>query len=436
MMTTAHTGHARVARRGFETWSALLGVLVALAFGTWIYQLTQGLRVTGMRDIVSWGAYIVTFAFFVGLSAGGLIVASAAEVFGVQSLKPLSKLGVLTALASVTCAGLMIIPDLGRPDRILNLVAHPHWVSPLIWDVGIIAVYFVFAAVDLTVLHRRDKAPTGMAKTVRALAYIGLPTAVLLHSITAWIFGLQIARTWWNTALMAPLFVTSAILSGTALVAVAAAAAQWFAHAKVPQQTWRVVTNLLVVSLCVDLFLVACDYITILWGNVPRERAALDLILPGGSWQSVFWLEWVVGGAVPLVLLMTPRLRASRALIVVAALLAMVGVYAYRIELVVGGLVRPIMQLPPGIAKGSYQGDKASFVYTGTYHPTWVEISIVVGMFALLATFITIGYRRLKVLSRPPEIPPSRGAEAALPMPEVPEAAEVAEVHEAHGAMA
>ncbi|HEX7105075.1 MAG TPA: NrfD/PsrC family molybdoenzyme membrane anchor subunit [Acidothermaceae bacterium] len=375
-----------------------------------------------MRDVVSWGAYIVTFAFFVGLSAGGLIVASAAEVFGVRSLKPLSKLGVLTALASVTCAGLMIIPDLGRPDRILNLVAHPHWASPLIWDVGIIAAYFVFAAVDLTVLHRREKSPTGLAKTVRVLAYIGLPTAVLLHSITAWIFGLQIARTWWNTALMAPLFVTSAILSGTALVAVVAVAAQWFAHVRVPEQTWRVVTNLLVVSLCVDLFLVACDYITILWGNVPRERAALNLILPGGSWQTVFWLEWIVGGVVPLVLLMTPRFRSSRALVAVGALLAMVGVYAYRIELVVGGLVRPIMQLPPGIAKGTYQSDKTSFVYTGTYHPTWVEISIVIGMFALLATFITIGYRRLKVLSRPPESPPAPEVAAHVTAPVAQEA--------------
>ncbi len=57
------------------------------------------------------------------------------------------------------------------------------------------------------------------------MAYAGLPTAVLLHSITAWIFGLQISRPWWNTALMAPLFVTSAILSGTALVALVAIAA-------------------------------------------------------------------------------------------------------------------------------------------------------------------------------------------------------------------
>ena len=78
-------------------WIGLLGLLVLWGLAAWIYQLTQGLIVTGMRDEVSWGLYICTFAFFVGLSAGGLIMASAAEVFGVRQLRPLSRLGVLTA---------------------------------------------------------------------------------------------------------------------------------------------------------------------------------------------------------------------------------------------------------------------------------------------------------------------------------------------------
>ena len=75
------------------------------------------------------------------------------------------------------------------------------------------------------------------------MAYAGLPTAVLLHSITAWIFGLQISRPWWNTALMAPLFVTSAILSGTALIALVALAAQRFDRLKLPDETWRAVAG-------------------------------------------------------------------------------------------------------------------------------------------------------------------------------------------------
>ena len=374
-----------------------LALLVLLGVSAWIYQLTQGLIATGMRDVVSWGLYIFTFAFFVGLSAGGLIMASGAEVFGVTSLKPLARIGVLTAAASIAIAAMTIIPDLGRPDRIYNLLLHPRWSSPLIWDVLIIVCYFVFAVVDLWVLAGRQPS-SARARTLRVLAYVGLPMAVLLHSITAWIFGLQISRPWWNTAVMAPLFVTSAILSGTALVALVALAAHRFDRLEVRRETWRAVCGLMAAALAVDLFLVASDYITILWGNVPRNRAALDLILPGGSWQWLFWLEWVVGGLVPFVLLVVPRFRSRLSLVAVASVLVLVGVYAFRIELVVGGMLKPLLHLPPGIALGTFRSTQTSFQFTGIYHPTWVEYSIVVGLMALLALLITLGYRWLRRL--------------------------------------
>jgi len=151
-------------------------------------------------------------------------------------------------------------------------------------------------------------------------------------------------------------------------------------------------------ALAVDLFLVASDYITILWGNVPRNRAALDLILPGGSWQWLFWLEWVVGGLVPFVLLVVPRFRSRLGLVAAASVLVLVGVYAFRIELVVGGMLKPLLHLPPGIALGTFSSTQTSFQFTGIYHPTWVEYSIVAGLMALLALVIALGYRWLRRL--------------------------------------
>ena len=376
------------------------GLLVLWGLCAWIYQLTQGLIVTGMRDIVSWGLYIFTFAFLVGLSAGGLIMASAAEAFGVRSLKPLARLGVLTAAACVLVAAMTIIPDLGNAQRIYEIFRYPNWSSPLVWDIVIILVYFVFAVVDLTVMSKRGIARSERAKWIRILAYIGLPTAVLLHSITAWIFGLQISRPWWNTALMAPLFVTSAVLSGTALVALAALAARRWDRFTVTDETWRALAVLMATTIAIDLFLVACDYITILWGNVPRERAALDQVLPGGSWQWVFWLEWVVGGIVPFVLLVVPALRRRSAVFALASFLVLVGVYAFRIELVVGGMTTPLLHLPPGIALGSYTPGQSSFQYSAVYHPTWVEYAILIALLSFLTLLITLGYRWLRPVER------------------------------------
>jgi dimethyl sulfoxide reductase membrane subunit len=380
-------------------WLAGLGLLVLWGLAAWIYQLTQGLIATGMRDEVSWGLYICTFAFFVGLSAGGLIMASAAEVFGAKTLRPLARLGVLSAAACVLVAAITIIPDLGNPQRVWELFRYPNWTSPMIWDIIIIVVYFCFAAVDLVLMTRRGIEPSRRARALRVMAYVGLPAAVLLHSITAWIFGVQISRPWWNTALLAPMFVTSAILSGTALIALVALAAQRFDHMVVSDETWSTLRKLIATTLAVDLFLVAADYLTILWGNVPRERAALNMILPGGSWQWVFWLEWVLGGVIPFLLLVVPRWR-KPGWMALSCVLVLVGVWAFRVELVVGGLLKPLLNLAPGISLGGFQASSSSFQLTGSYHPTWVEYSIVAGLLAFLALLITLGYRWLRGVAR------------------------------------
>lgn len=392
--------------QGIRLWYTLLALACVVGLGAWFYELQHGLASTGMRDVVSWGMYIFTFAFFIGLSAGGLIMASSAEVFGITALKPLSRLGVLSAAGCVTVAALMVIPDLGQPGRVLNIFVHPNWQSPLVWDILIISIYFTFSVVDLAVLQRHASDPGRLGRPVRVLAYIGLPTAILLHSVTAWIFGLQIARTWWNTALMAPLFVVSAVLSGTALVILLALAAERWGGLVLHADTRHWLRGFITVALITDLFFVSCIYVTTLWGNVPADRSALDLVLPGGPYAWLSWFEWVVGGVIPLALLLVPRLRKVPGSLGVAAALVIVGVYAFRIELVVVGFVNPLTQYPPGISTGTFNTATPTFQLIGHYSPTWVEYAIVLGLCALLAAIVTFGYRYLRLAG---PLPPKPG---------------------------
>src|SRR5512146_2282853 len=210
--------------RRYRIWLLLL-LFLALGLSAWMYELANGLATTGMRGVIAWGLYICTFVFFVKLSAGGLIVASSAGVFEIEALRPLARLGALTAAACILLAGLTLIPDLGRPDRIANLFLHPNGRSPMIWDAVIVAVYFVLAVSEVRLMSNPTETNR---RRLRVLAFVGLPAAFALHSITAWIFGLQISHTFWNTALMAPLFVVSAILSGTALIAIIVGLMQTF----------------------------------------------------------------------------------------------------------------------------------------------------------------------------------------------------------------
>jgi molybdopterin-containing oxidoreductase family membrane subunit len=131
---------------------------------------------------------------------------------------------------------------------------------------------------------------------------------------------------------------------------------------------------------------------------VPQERAGLNLILPGGGWSWLFWLEWVAGGVLPLLLLLVPRLSRLPGALLATSVLIMVGVFAFRIDLIVGGFISPLISYTPGIALGTYNATAASFQLPGSYQPTWVEYGIVVGLFALFAAIVTTGYRRLHVM--------------------------------------
>jgi len=148
---------------------------------------------------------------------------------------------------------------------------------------------------------------------------------------------------------------------------------------------------------------VGCDYITVLWGNVPSDRSALNLVLPGGPWAWLFWVEWIVGGVIPLAFLVVPRLKKLPGALGLASVLVIVGVYAFRIELVVLGFINPLTQYPPGNAVGTYNPQTSSFQLVGRYHPTWIEYGIVIGLVALFAALVTIGYKSLHVMGPSPD---------------------------------
>ena len=381
---------------GYSLWLAVLLLLILAALFAWIYELRFGLKVTGMRDVISWGLYIITFTFFIKLSAGGLIVASSAEVFGVKALKPLSKLGVLTAAVCVSVAAASIIPDLGRPERVLNLFIYPNFESPMVWDVTIIILYFLLAVSELCLLLGR-KQTKARKRILKWLAIIGLPAAFALHSITAFIFGLQISRPFWNTALMAPLFVVSAILSGTALLTIILWFLQKFGSVRLSRNTWRNLGVLLASSLAIDLFFTFCDYLTVLWDKEPKDMQAIMMLLPSGRFQTLFWLEWVVGGILPFLMLTVPALKRRVGMVAFGAVFILCGVYSFQTELMTVGMANPLIQLPPGISIGTFAAGMSSFQLTGSYTPTWVEYLIVLGLGAVCALLITLGYRYFNI---------------------------------------
>ncbi len=393
-----------VGRRFYALVGALV-VIMIVGFYAWFLQLQYGLILTNMRDVISWGMYISLFAWFVGVSAGGLIVSSSAAVFRIKEWEPISKMANLIAAVVIALAALAILPDLGRTDRVLNLFLYPNLTSPLIWDVTIIFTYLIISVTELVLLIRADvlkkhgevlaaKKSTGI---VRILAFVALPVAVLTHSITAWIFGLQISRPLWNTALLAPLFLASALVSGLALVILVSILGTRFGATKVSRETVSGLGRLLGVIIIVDLFLLVSEYVTAFWPGAPAEVSPF-VVEFFGPYGALAWVQW--GFALTaFALLAFPRLRDSMTAKLVAAFLILVEVFFYRLELVIPAFVNPLVQYQPGTSIGTYAQGVSSFEFVGAYLPSMIEWAIVAALVASAALLITIGLTILPVNS-------------------------------------
>jgi molybdopterin-containing oxidoreductase family membrane subunit len=411
---------ARGAGRALAAWILLLVVLMAAGLAAFAYQFANGLAVTGLRNTMMWGNYILFFMFFVGLSAGGLIVASAGRLFGVSAFKPITRLAVVEATVAVMLAGIFIIPDLGRPERVLNILLHPNLTSPMVWDITIVIAYTVLSMSYVWLYTREDLARRGSwlafgtgisereherdERLKSILAWVALPAAILLHSITAWIFGLQISRTFWYSAIMAPLFIASALVSGLSLVILLALALRRVRRVDFDDRLVAYLGGLLAVFVVVEAFFVGSEFLTAAYPGVPEDLDPITRLL-FGPYAPLFWVEFVVGLGIPFVILAARPLRRQPGLVAVASGLAVVGIFIHRLNLLLNGLSYVPIALPPGVAIGTPQAGAVSFATYHWYVPTAVEWLIVLGILAFGALLFTLAGLYLPLRERAVETP-------------------------------
>jgi molybdopterin-containing oxidoreductase family membrane subunit len=393
-------------RRALRIWIGLLALAIAVGLGAWVYQLANGLAATNMRNPMMWGLYITMFMYFVGLSAGGLIVASAGRLFGAKRLKPVVRIAVLEATVAVMIAALLLLPDIGRPDRVWHLLRYPHVTSPLVWDLTIVTVYFLISATYVWVYTRADLAARGsrlalgtgtsLADTRRderlkgVLAAVGLPAAILLHSITAWIFGLQIARGFWYSAIMAPLFIASALVSGTALMILLALVVRRTGKVGFKDDLVGYLGGMLAVFIAVEGFLVFSEMLTAAYPGAGFEADPARRLLTG-PYAGFFWFEVVVGLVVPFVLLVVKRLRADPRWVAAASVLAVAGILIHRVNIVLNGLSYATVPFPPGVPIGTAPPEGATaFALSYFYSPALIEYLVAGGVICFGALVFTL----------------------------------------------
>lgn len=369
-------------------------VVTVVGVALWVYQLMGGMASTGMRNLDSWGLYITMFMFFVGLSAGGLIISSIPRAFGMEGFGGISKVAVWTSICSTVCAIGFVVVDMGQPLRVWELFLYSNLTSPLMWDIIVLMTYLILSCVYLWATLRAEKGLVS-AKALRVISVIALVCAVLVHSVTAWIFGLQASHEFWHTALLGPWFVVSALVCGTSLVLVAVVALRAAGYLSLDQRFVVKLAKMLGAFICVELYFFGCDLLTS--GFPGGEGTEVVQMLVFGQLAPFFWGE-IVCLVLAAAFCFVPAARTTKG-VVAASCLAMAGIFLKRFQLLVGGFQISGLDGLAGVSTShtvtSWEAGTSAAYQGLIYAPTLLEVGVVVGVLGLGALLLLLGLRYL-----------------------------------------
>ncbi|MEK7409366.1 MAG: NrfD/PsrC family molybdoenzyme membrane anchor subunit [Acidobacteriota bacterium] len=408
------------ARRSF--YYVALALLGGASFGlaALLVQLRWGLGVTGLNVPVYWGVYITNFVFFIGISHAGTLISAILRLCDAEWRRSITRAAeVITVLVLFFGVGSIIV-DLGRPDRMLNVLRHPNFRSPLLWDVCSISTYLTASTIylylplipDLAILRDHggkyvwfyrflalgwrgsERQQRILKGAIGVMAVVVIPIAISVHTVVSWVFGMTV-QPMWHSTILGPYFVVGAIFSGIASIIIAMALIRriYGLQDYLKPIHFNNLGLLLLVMALLWFYFTFSEYLTTFYGGEPSHLEVFYSKLTG-RFAPLFWVMVASCFAIPVSLLSRARTR-TVAGTVIASISVNVGMWLERYTIVVPTLSRP--RLPWA---------------EGTYSPTWIEVGITLG-FGAAFLFLYMLFTRFFPIVSIWEI--REGRELALP---------------------
>jgi molybdopterin-containing oxidoreductase family membrane subunit len=376
--------------RWFWIWAAGLSAITLWGAVAYYLQLRHGLGVTGLNTPEYWGIYIINFVFFIGISHAGTLISAILRISHAEWRRAITRSAEFITVLVIAFGAVQPVLDLGRPDRLLNIVIHGQVWSPLLWDVCSIGLYFMASSIylyipmipDLAVIRDLKIRPRWLywflaigykdspdsrrilEKIIAVLAVAVIPIAISVHTVIAWIFALTL-RPMWHSTIFGPYFVVGAIFSGIAALILAMAILRRVYHleAYFKEIHFNNMGLMLLLMSLLWTYFTFSEYLTVWYGG---EEAELETFWSklSGPFAWAFWLMVVCCFVVPLALLSRRATRGVRGTTITSAFVVL-GMWLERFTIVVPTSVHPRIEV--GIA---------------SYFPSWVELSIMAGTFS------------------------------------------------------
>ena len=383
-----------------------LTLVVFTGLGSFGYMVNQGLGVTGLNRPVMWGFFIVNFVFWIGISHAGIMISAILRLTGAEWRRPITRAAEVMTVFSLMAAMHTPLFHVGRPWRDFWVFPYdfargvwPNIRSPFVWDPSAVGTYligsslFVFVALLPDIANVRDRATKKIVKTVYGFLCLGwrgtprqwklqavagillsaliLPVFVSVHSIVSWDFAVVIGVEGWHSTIFAPYFIIGAIHSGVSAVAMLMALSLWLwkLDKYLRPDHFDAIGRLLIVVATTWFFFFAMEWVFALYTLEKTEIALRELQVFQWPYAMLFIVFLFTAFFIPVPLWLFKSVRRSALMMFLTTVLVNVGMWLERFLIIVPSLARR---------------QPLTFDW-GTYHPSIVEILIIVETFAFVA---------------------------------------------------
>jgi molybdopterin-containing oxidoreductase family membrane subunit len=371
--------HALTGNRTYRLWIVFLLALIAAGLAGYRDQLTYGLGITGMGRDISWGVYIGQFTFLVGVAASAVMLVLPYYLHNYKTFGKMLVLGEFLAVAAVLMCMLFVIVDMGKPERVLNILLFPTPRSMVFWDVVVLNGYLLLNLVCGWVALEAEQAGVPPPRWIKPLIYLSIPWAISIHTVTAFLYAGMPGRDLWLTAILAPRFLASAFAAGPALlIALSLLLKRLTAFDVGPEAIDKLATIVLYAAL-VNFFFTAMEFFTAFYSGIPAAERPLTYLFFGleghAGLRPAMWLSTLLGAAGVAVLL-APGLRLRERYLVPACAAIFLSLWLDKgVGLIIGGFIPSPLET------------------VSDYSPTGHEVLITAGVWATGSLVLTLLYK-------------------------------------------
>ena len=377
------TSAARSATSGgwqYHLWMGSLTAVMLLGGYAYSVQLRQGLGVTGMSDHVSWGFYISNFTFLVGMAAAAMMLVLPAYVLENVDFGRAVLVAEGVAVAALVMSLSFVVVDLGNPLASWHLipgVGFLNWPRSLLsWDVVVLNGYLALnLVIPFYILYSHYTGRPPAKRKYLPWMYISVMWAVSIHLVTAFLLAGLPARPFWNTALLGPRFLASAFTAGPAFMILLLYFIRRTTDYAIPDGAFAKLALITAVAAQINLVMLLSElFYEFYWPT--RHGASARYLFFGldGHHALVPWIRIAIALNVvaTVALMIHPVRRRPRWLMLACATLFLAIWVEKGLGLVIPGFIpSPLEEIVE-------------------YTPTWVELSVTAGVWALGLFVLTI----------------------------------------------